>query len=111
MSFVGCEETQRLRQMRFVNHFAVELYRTCATSLSESIDDALRVLQLLRRGGKACVDDGHLVRVNSEFSAKALTTCPLYIGLQAIKVAEIHIQSVNRLHACMRGSQQTQGTR
>ena len=35
------EQTQRLRQMRFVNHFAVKLHRARATGLSECIDDAL----------------------------------------------------------------------
>ena len=90
MSFACCQQTQGLRQMRLVNHFAVELQGADAASLGERVDDALRVLQFFGRGGKACVDDGHLVRVYGQLAAEALAACTPHISLQAFVVAKVN---------------------
>jgi hypothetical protein len=77
---LGCEQTQSLRQMRFVNHFAVELNSACATCLRKRIDDLLCVLQFFVRGGKARVDDGNLIGVYGQLTAEALASSALHIG-------------------------------
>jgi hypothetical protein len=90
MSFACGQQTQGLRQMRLVNHFAVELQGASAAGLSECVDDALRVLQFFGRGGKACVDDGDLVRVYGQLAAEALAARAAHIGLQAFVVAKVN---------------------
>lgn len=109
MSFACGQQTQGLRQMRLVNHFAVELQSTRASGLREGVDDALRILQFFGRGGEALVDDGDLVRVYGQFAAEALAACTPHIGLQALVVAKVNRQRVNGLNAaCVAASRHSE---
>ena len=78
-------------QVRFVDHLAIELNRTCTSRLGKRVNDALGMLQFFWCGLKALVDDGNLVGVNRQFTAEALSSGALNICLQALGIAKVNV--------------------